>query len=256
MKFKGDPIVALGGAVVGVTAIVASFSTLIGLAHHVGWEDKTAFLFPACIDVLALAAGRVWLNESATLAARTYGRKVSMVTIAISILGNATGHIVNMHNASPIKVILAIIVGSIPPAALAAVGHLYTLATMHAEEPVAEAIVAESIESSVQDIVKPEPVKQPVFLGMPAVRQPEPVHVVLPRTETRGRKPVKEPIAWSYWQMERAAGRTPRPIDLANAADADPKMGSRWLEKFQRLEKELQSHTTTKTGATLTLVTT
>lgn len=241
---KRDPWVLLGLGLVGVTAIIASFGTLMGLAAWVGWQGwGMQLLLPFCLDVLALVSGRVWLSASMTVEARRFAQTVSMTAIGISIVGNAVGHIVTMHNASVVKVTIAIIVGTIPPAALAAVGHLATLATLRAEEPVAE-VVAESIKS-VQDVVEPDPEPDP---------DPEPVHVVPPKVETRGRKPFKEPIARRYWDSERAAGRTPRAIDLANAADADAKMGRIWLARFSA--QDGQKLHTTKTGATLTLVTT
>lgn len=240
---KRDPWVLLGLGLVGVTAIIASFGTLMGLAAWVGWQGwGMQLLLPFCLDVLALVSGRVWLSASMTVEARRFAQTVSMTAIGISIVGNAVGHIVTMHNASVVKVTIAIIVGTIPPAALAAVGHLATLATLRVKVPVVAEVVAESIES-VQDVVEPDPEPDP---------DPEPVHVVPPKVETRGRKPFKEPIARKYWESERAAGRTPLPADLARAAGADPKMGRQWHAKFLADE---QKHTT-KTGATLTLVTT
>jgi hypothetical protein len=242
---KRDPWVLIGLGLVGVTAIVASFGTLMGLAAWVGWHGwGMQLLLPFCLDVLALVSGRVWLSASMTVEARRFAQSVSMTAIGISIVGNAAGHIVTMHNVSTVKITVAIIVGTIPPAALAAVGHLATLAALRAEEPVAE-VVEEIVAES---IVPPAPVVKTVFLGMPSVREPEPVHVVPPRTETRGRPAVKEPVARRFWVAERAAGRTPRPVDLAKAAGADPKMGRRWLEKF--MAEENQPHNT----ASLTLV--
>lgn len=252
---KRDPFVLAGLGLVGLTAIIASFGTLMGLAAWVGWHGwGMQLLLPFCLDVLALVSGRVWLSASMTVEARRFAQSVSLAAIGISIVGNAVGHIVTMHNASVVKVTIAIIVGTIPPAALAAVGHLATLATLQVEKPetVVEEIVAESTEP-VQDVIEPEPVIETVFLGLPSVRPSEPVHVVPPRVETRGRKPFKEPVARKYWESERAAGRTPRPVDLANAAGADPKMGRKWHDKF--MAEEQKSHTS-KTGATLTLVTT
>lgn len=249
---KRDPWVLAGLGLVGLIAIAASFSTLISLALWVGWHGKTAWMFPVCLDVLAIVSGRVWLSEFAEDHARRYARTVSMAALITSVIGNAVGHIVSMHNASVIRVVLAIIVGSIPPIALGAVGHLATLASLQQSEPVAEEIpVVEEIVA--ESIVLPGPVIKTVFLGMPSVREPESVHVVPPRTETRGRPAVKEPVARKYWESERAAGRTPRPQELADVAGADPKMGRKWHAKFTA---EDQTSHTTKTGATLTLVTT
>lgn len=231
MKFKGDPLVTLGLGVVGATAIAASSSTLVGLADYVGWHGKIAWALPACIDMLALAAGRVWLNEDATGEARAYARRVSMVAIAISILGNAIGHIVGMDNVSPVKVVLAIIVGSIPPAALAAVGHLYTMATMRQAAPVVE-------EETLQDLV-----------AEPAPVEPEPVVETSKPTRRPGQK---ETLARAAWDEARDAGRMPSGAELARAAEADPTMGSTWKRRWA--EEEAQK-TTNRTGASFALVT-
>ncbi len=213
---KRDPWVLAGLGFVGLTAIIASFGTLMGLASWVGWHGwGMQLLLPFCLDVLALVSGRVWLSVSMTIDARRFAQVVSMTAIGISIVGNAVGHIVTMHNASAVKVTIAIIVGTIPPAALAAVGHLATLATLQEKPEPVEEIVAESIES-VQDVVVPEP------------------------------------VARKYWESERAAGRTPRPIDLANAAGADPKMGRKWHAKW--LAEEARKAQNNTTGVTLTPV--
>jgi hypothetical protein len=208
---KRDPWVLIGMAVVAVTAIAASFTTLIHLALWVGWDGRIAWLLPLCIDVLALASGRVWLSTYASLEARRFARAASFATIGVSILGNATGHIVAMDNRSVIKVVLAIIVGSIPPAALAVVGHLATLATMHVEpEPVVE---VESV---------PAPEVEPV----PAEQQET------KKTRRPGRPKTKEPIARAFWDSEREAGRIPSGAELARAANADPKAGWKWRKAW------------------------
>jgi hypothetical protein len=217
---KRDPWVLVGMFIVAATAIVASFMTLMHLALWVGWDVRIAWLLPLCLDILAMTAGRVWLSGYATDQARHYARTVSMAALGTSILGNAIGHIVTMHNASPIKVALAIIVGSIPPAALAAVGHLATLATMQVGEPVAE-VVAESIEASAE---------------------PE-------KPTRRGRPARKAEIALAHWESERAEGRTPTPKELARVADADDSMARRWVKRFSSEEMK-------GPAASLTLVTT
>lgn len=238
---KRDPWVLLGLGLVGVTAIIASFGTLMGLAAWVGWQGwGMQLLLPFCLDVLALVSGRVWLSASMTVEARRFAQTVSMTAIGISIVGNAVGHIVTMHNASVVKVTIAIIVGTIPPAALAAVGHLATLATLRVEVPVAE-VVAESIES-VQDVVEPDPEPDP---------DPEPLRVV--GRKRRGRPATKRPLALAHWKQQRAAGRTPTGAELARVAGADETMGPRWVKQF---EAEEQAHRANQTGATLTLVTT
>lgn len=234
---KRDPFVLVGLGLVGVTAIGASFTTLMGLAAWVGWHGwQMQILLPICVDVLAIVSGRVWLSNSMIPEARRFARGVSFAAIGISILGNAVGHIVTMHDASTVKIGLAIVVGSLPPAALAAVGHLATLATM----PAVEEIVAESIEPA-QIVVEPEPTPEP-----PAT-EPDPT------PETRGRKPFKEPAARKYWDEQRALGHTPVPAELAKVAGADQTMGYRWIKKWAA-EDEAAAKKTHTNPASLTLV--
>ena len=223
---KRDPIVLLGLGIVGLTAIAASFGTLMGLASWVGWHGwYMQILLPVCIDVLALVAGRVWLSGSMVPEARRFARAVSFTAIGISIVGNAVGHIVGMQDASTVKVVLAIVVGSLPPAALAAVGHLATLATL-VVEPV---LVVEEVP----EVVEPEP--EPVAEIPP---QPRPEPVVQPQQRRAGRPAKKRPKALAYWLTERAAGRTPNGAELAKAAGADPTSGCKWLKEFEAAEKQ------------------
>jgi hypothetical protein len=244
---KRDPWVLVGLAIVGGVAIAASFSTLISLAVWVGWHGKTAWMFPVCLDVLAIVSGRVWLSDFADAHARRYARGVSVAALVASVVGNAVGHIVSMHNASVIRVVLAIIVGSIPPIALGAVGHLATLATLQQPEPVVvQDIVAESIEP------EPEPV---VVETAPVEPEPEPVHVVDDSPKRRGRPAVKEPHARACWDAARAEGRMPSGAELARAAGADDKMGRTWRKRWIAEEQAKQAQNN-NSGATLALVTT
>lgn len=231
LKLKQDPSVVVGLGAVAATAIVASFSTLVGLAHYVGWEGKSGWLLPVCIDALAFAAGRVWLSETATELARSYARKVSLTAIIISILGNALGHIVNMHSASPVKIGLAIVVGSIPPAALAAVGHLATLG-IHAPEPDLQGMVEDEVIAA---LVEPTP-------------EPEPVQEQSNR-RGRGRPKTKEPIARAYWDHEREAGRVPTGADLAREAGADPTSGCNWRRAWLAEEEAQKAAMSTGTAS-------
>lgn len=236
---KRDPFVLAGLGIVGLTAIAASFGTLMGLASWVGWHGwYMQILLPVCIDVLALVAGRVWLSASMAPEARQFARAVSFAAIGISIVGNAVGHIVTMHNASTVKIVLAIVVGSLPPAALAAVGHLATLATMQAEEapvvgetPVVEEIVAESIES-VENVVVPEPVVLP---EVESVTQSE-------SRRGGGRPAKKRAVALAFFITERAAGRMPTGAALARQAQADPTSGAKWIKEFLA-DEQVQQHT-------------
>lgn len=235
---KRDPWVLAGLFIVGLTAIVASFDTLMGLAAWVGWRGwAVQILLPICIDVLALVSGRVWLADSATMEARRYARGVSLTALAVSVIGNAIGHVVAMDSASTFKIVLAIVVGSIPPIALGAVGHLATLATMQAEET-ASVVVEEPVELPAESTPEPEP---------------EPVQEQSNR-RGRGRPKTKEPIARAFWDHEREAGRFPTGADLARVAGADPTSGCNWRRAW--LAEEEARKTAMSTGtASFALVT-
>ncbi len=131
---RRDPVLITCAGLVGVASIVASFATLMALAAYVGWEGKTTWLLPACVDALAIGAGRVWLSRGYDAEARRFGRMASMAALVVSVAGNAVGHLLALGDASALRVILAILVGAVPPVALAAVGHLMTLSAIDQPE--------------------------------------------------------------------------------------------------------------------------
>lgn len=127
---KKDPIIlACAGAVVAA-AFLASFVTLIELAMYAGWPWATAWLFPLCVDALAVGAGRVWLGRRYSEKSRRFARNISFAALAVSVVGNATGHIVTMTGGKVSDAVIAIAVGSIPPIALAGIGHLMTISVL------------------------------------------------------------------------------------------------------------------------------
>lgn len=218
-KNKRDPWVLAGMGIVAVVAIVASFTTLTRLALWVGWDHRTGWLLPLCLDVLAMAAGRVWLSEFATTQARRYARTVSMTALGVSVVGNAIGHIVGMTHAGPVRIMLAIVVGSIPPVALAAVGHLATLATLQVAEP---APVVEEVPVAVAELAAPEPPAKP--------------------KQRRGTRPaVKKTEGRAFWDSERAAGRTPSGAAVAREAQADPTSGANWVREWLAEEEAVRA---------------
>lgn len=236
---KRDGWVLTGLGIVAVTAIAASFTTLTGLALWVGWDRRIGWLLPLCLDVLALTAGRVWLSNFADEHVRRYAKLVSLTALGVSVLGNAAGHIVTMQHASPGKITLAIVVGAIPPIALAAVGDLATMAIAVKPEPVAE-VVAESIES----VPAPEP--EPVPAKQPKAKE----------SKRPGRPKIKEPIARAFWDSEREAGRMPTGAELARVAEANEKMGRTWRNRWLDEEKELATAEHKGPSVALSLVTT
>jgi hypothetical protein len=132
---KKDPIIMGCAGIVATAALSASAVTLTQLAMWAGWALATAWLLPACIDALALAAGRVWLGRRYSEKTRALARNISFAALGVSVVGNATGHIVHMEGRSVAAVVIAIAVGSVPPVALAAIGHLMTLSVLAPRRP-------------------------------------------------------------------------------------------------------------------------
>jgi hypothetical protein len=240
-KTGRDAWVVAGLTIVAVTAVVASFSTLAGLARVTGWGERASWLLPCCIDALAMAAGRVWLSGRAPEAARRYARTVALAAVAVSVVGNAIGHLVGAGYLQPTGTAgtaLVILVGSVPAGALAAVGHLATLA-------------AHPVNSHDRDHAAriPVPVPEPktgtgtgttTGTRTDTGTQVETTAVSRPTGKQDSRRPgasartatssggTKRDKARGHWDTERAEGRTPSGADLARVAGADPTMGRRW----------------------------
>lgn len=115
------------GSLVAIT-IVASFTTLAELARFAGWSDDLSWLFPASIDVLAVVACRIWLSPLFPSHARTYAKWVTLVASGLSVVGNGVGHLAATGHILA-DLWLVVLVGSVPPASLAAVVHLAVLAS-------------------------------------------------------------------------------------------------------------------------------
>lgn len=115
------------GSLVAIT-IVASFTTLAELARFAGWGDDLKWLFPASIDVLAVVACRIWLSAAFAPHARNYAKWVTLVASALSVVGNGVGHLAATGHIAA-GLLLVVLVGSVPPASLAAVVHLAVLAS-------------------------------------------------------------------------------------------------------------------------------
>ena len=79
-----DPWVVAGIAVTAVTAAVASFTGLRGLAADAGWPTRLAWLLPVTLDTYA--------STTRSRRARRFARANAVGAIAASIAGNATYH--------------------------------------------------------------------------------------------------------------------------------------------------------------------
>lgn len=224
---RKDPVLIVAAGIVGVASIVASFSTLMALAEFVGWQGRTTWLLPACLDALALGAGRVWLSSAFDAEARTYARTASLAALGASVAGNAVGHIVALDNAAWWKVALAILVGAVPPVALAAVGHLVTLTTVSREVPVTVPARTVPVPAEVPQVpVSPAPSPAPVPRTSPAP------------TARRASNATGKAKARKAWETA-PTGSKPSGAELARVASVDASLGRRWRRDWEAEMAEL-----------------
>ncbi|GID32909.1 DUF2637 domain-containing protein [Paractinoplanes brasiliensis] len=119
--------VIVGMAVAAVSAAVASFAGLRGLAQVAGWPDRLAWLLPVTIDAYAMTSARVWL--AGTLGsdrARGFARANAIGAIATSIVGNAGYHL-TAAGLITINWPIVVLVGAVPAAVLGLTAHLHAL---------------------------------------------------------------------------------------------------------------------------------
>jgi hypothetical protein len=117
-------------AVAAVSAAVASFAGLRGLAQVAGWPDRLAWLLPITIDAYALTSARVWL--AGTLddgRARSFARANAIGAIATSVVGNAGFHLI-AAGLLTVSWPIIVLVGAVPAAVLGLTAHLHALTTV------------------------------------------------------------------------------------------------------------------------------
>lgn len=132
----GRPVawpLSVGMAVAGTAAVVASASTLAGLARAAGWVGWTVWLLPAALDVGGAVGGWCWLRGDAPAAARGFGRAVALIGATATLVGNAAGHLVTSGYLHPGPVLI-VLVGGIPASVLVALAHLAALLTVLPEQ--------------------------------------------------------------------------------------------------------------------------
>ncbi|MEV6723553.1 DUF2637 domain-containing protein [Streptomyces xanthochromogenes] len=112
-----------GAALVAAVAMAASADTLAGLGRAVGWGYALSWALPFSVDVLALVAGLAWIAAGTGHSLGRLGRVLTLLTVAVSVLLNALGHLVSTGHlaASPY---LVIGVSAVPPLAAALAVHL------------------------------------------------------------------------------------------------------------------------------------
>jgi len=203
---RRDPWTWVGLAVVGVTALVWSFTALSDLARRCGVtavidlfglaDVHVAWGLPITVDVLALVATRVWLRGDAPDEAVTYARRAAWAAIGATIAGNG------YHGwiAGSLK-FDALIVSAVPAVVIGAIVHLAVLVG----RPPTEEPADEQPPALERDADAPTPpadslggergiatTSTPTTPDEPAV-EPEPANAVA--TPTRGIHLVKQPAA-------------------------------------------------------------
>ncbi|WP_031045807.1 DUF2637 domain-containing protein [Streptomyces sp. NRRL F-5650] len=123
-----------GAALVAVVAMAASAATLAALGRAVGWGNVLSWALPVSVDVLALVAGLAWIAAGN---GSSLGRVLTLLTVAVSVLLNALGHLVSTGHltASPY---LVIGVSAVPPLAAALAVHLGATVTTDRTAPRAD----------------------------------------------------------------------------------------------------------------------
>jgi Protein of unknown function (DUF2637) len=134
---RRDWWVAAGMTVSAAAAAVSSFSGLRSLAFATGWGDWLSTLLPLTIDAYAMTATRVWLADSTGSArARRFARWNAVGAVVLSVVGNATWHLIAaglLH----VTWVIVVVVGAVPAAVLGLLSHLAVLRTHDAvPEPV------------------------------------------------------------------------------------------------------------------------
>ncbi|GHJ40483.1 hypothetical protein Sm713_60920 [Streptomyces sp. TS71-3] len=113
-------MIVAGAALVATVAMAASADTLASLGRSVGWGPGLAWSLPVSVDVLALVAGLAWLAAGAS---QSLGRVLTLITVGVSVLLNAVGHLVSTGHLTT-GPILVIAVSAVPPLAAALAVHL------------------------------------------------------------------------------------------------------------------------------------
>ena len=124
----------LGLTVVCVAAVVASFSTLASLAEFTGWGAWASWLLPLSLDALGMTACLVWLDPSAPKKSRRYAAWMTWSAAGFSVLGNGAGHLASTGHLQQ-GLLLVVLVGSVPPAALAVTVHLIVSVSAPGKSP-------------------------------------------------------------------------------------------------------------------------
>jgi hypothetical protein len=129
-RHQRDWWVIVGMTVAAISAAVASFAGLRGLAQVAGWPDRLAWLLPVTIDAYVMTSARVWLAAAVgSSRVRRFARANAIGAIATSIVGNAGYHLVAADLVA-ISWPIIVLVGAVPAAVLGLTAHLHALRTV------------------------------------------------------------------------------------------------------------------------------
>ncbi|MBN9101787.1 MAG: DUF2637 domain-containing protein [Pseudonocardia sp.] len=113
-------------AVVAMAAAVLSFSALRDLGLACGFDPRLAWLVPIVVDAGAAAGSVSWLSQPSPVA-RVFGRRLAVVLLAASVIGNGIAHLLEAYRLeAPWWLVVA--VSALAPCVLGAVVHLVVLA--------------------------------------------------------------------------------------------------------------------------------
>ena len=133
-RVSRDWWVMAGMTTAAISAALASFAGLRGLAMVAGWPDRLAWLLPITIDAYAMTSARVWLAGTVGgMRARKFARANAIGAIATSIIGNAGFHLIAVGLIT-VTWPIVVLVGAVPAAVLGLTAHLHALQTITAVE--------------------------------------------------------------------------------------------------------------------------
>jgi hypothetical protein len=115
--------VLAGAGLVAAVAMGASAATLADLGTAVGWAEPLHWALPVSVDLLALVSGLAWLAASVPEPARKMGAVLTLITVTVSVVLNAVGHLVDTNHLM-VGPWMVISVSAVPPLAAALAVHL------------------------------------------------------------------------------------------------------------------------------------
>lgn len=119
----------VGIGVALIAAAVGSWAALHFLAASTGWVWWSPHLLPASVDIGGVSAGWVWLRADVTPHAREYAKRLTFGAAALSLAGNAVGHLVAEGVLDGGSWPLIVAVGAVPAVMLVALVHMAALVT-------------------------------------------------------------------------------------------------------------------------------